>query len=63
MGELWMRVTLDRYELGAEALKAEAISLESLTPDMADLKFRQAIAMFPTDRDRIQKSLFRSGLG
>jgi len=49
------RVILDRYELGKMALEAGAISLESLTPDMADIKFRHAIAMFPDDREQIQK--------
>jgi L-asparaginase len=57
------RVILGRYELGAEALEAGAISLESLTPDMADLKFRQAIAMFPTDRDRIQQFISTNIIG
>lgn len=49
------RVILNRYELGDAVYKAGAISLESLTPDMADVKFRQAIAMFPNDRGSIQK--------
>lgn len=49
------RVILDRYELGQMALEAGAISLESLTPDMADIKFRQAIALFPDDRGQVQK--------
>lgn len=49
------RVNLERYEPGMRAKEAGAISLESLTPDMADLKFRQAIAMFPDNRDKIQE--------
>lgn len=49
------RVILDRYELGKKAKDAGALSLESLTPDMADLKFRQAIAMHPDDPKRIQE--------
>lgn len=49
------RVVLDRYELGALAKEAGAISLESLTPDMADVKFRHAIAMWPDDRNKIQE--------
>ncbi len=57
------RVILGRYELGAAALEAGAISLESLTPDMADVKFRQAIAMFPTDRDRIQEFISTNIIG
>jgi len=48
------RVTLERYELGAKAKAAGAISLESLTPDMGDAKFRQAIAMHPKNPERIQ---------
>ncbi len=57
------RVILDRYELGQMALEAGAISLESLTPDMADIKFRHAIAMFPDDRDRIQKFISTNIVG
>ncbi len=57
------RVILGRYELGAEALEAGAISLESLTPDMADIKFRQAIAMFPTDREKIQEFISTNIIG
>jgi len=51
------RVNLDRYELGAEAKRAGALSLESLTPAMADAKFRMAIARHPKNPDRIQKFL------
>src|SRR5205823_6223912 len=36
------RVILDRYELGKKAKDAGALSLESLTPAMGDVKFRQA---------------------
>src|SRR5207253_1666271 len=57
------RVILNRYELGAEALEAGAISLESLTPDMADIKFRQAIALFPTDREKIQAFISTNIIG
>lgn len=57
------RVILGRYELGAEALEAGAISLESLTPDMADLKFRQAISLFPTDREKIQEFISTNIIG
>ncbi|MBI1973793.1 asparaginase [Candidatus Micrarchaeota archaeon] len=57
------RVVLGRYELGQMAKEAGAISLESLTPDMADLKFRQAIAMFPEDRDRIQEFISTNIIG
>ena len=42
------RVILDRYELGSLAKAAGAISLESLTPAMADIKFRQGIALHST---------------
>jgi L-asparaginase/Glu-tRNA(Gln) amidotransferase subunit D len=48
------RVNLTRYELGQEAKDAGAISLESLTSDMADVKFRMAVAMHPKDPARIQ---------
>jgi L-asparaginase/Glu-tRNA(Gln) amidotransferase subunit D len=57
------RVILDRYELGALAKEAGAISLESLTPDMADLKFRHAIALWPDDRDRIQEFISTNIVG
>ncbi|MBI4894950.1 MAG: asparaginase [Candidatus Aenigmarchaeota archaeon] len=57
------RVILGRYELGQLAKEAGAISLESLTPDMADVKFRQAIALFPEDRDRIQKFISTNIIG
>ncbi len=57
------RVVLGRYELGQMAKEAGAISLESLTPDMADIKFRQAIAMFPNDRDRIQQFISTNIIG
>lgn len=49
------RVNLKRYELGQKAAKAGAISLESLTPEMADAKFRQAIAQYPNDPGQIQR--------
>ncbi|OGH88055.1 MAG: hypothetical protein A3J93_02690 [Candidatus Magasanikbacteria bacterium RIFOXYC2_FULL_42_28] len=57
------RVILDRYELGALAKEAGAISLESLTPDMADVKFRHAIALWPDDRDRIQQFISTNIIG
>jgi len=57
------RVILDRYELGKFALEAGAIGLESLTPDMADIKFRQAIALFPDDRKRIQEFIATDIIG
>lgn len=57
------RVILDRYELGALAKEAGAISLESLTPDMADVKFRHAVAMWPNDRERIQKFISTNIIG
>lgn len=49
------RVNLERYEMGVKAKNAGAISLESLTPDMADIKFRQAIALYPDDPLKIQE--------
>lgn len=49
------RVELGRYELGQKAKDAGAIGLESLTPAMGDVKFRQAIALHPTRPDRIQQ--------
>jgi len=57
------RVILDRYELGSFAKEAGAISLESLTPDMADLKFRHAIALWPDDRERIQQFISTNIIG
>ncbi len=57
------RVILERYELGALAKEAGAISLESLTPDMADVKFRHAIALWPDDRDRIQEFISTNIIG
>lgn len=51
------RVVLERYELGAKAKAAGALSLESLTPAMADIKFRQALDMHPNHPDRIQRFL------
>lgn len=57
------RVILDRYELGAKAKAAGALSLESLTPAMGDFKFRQAIAMFPNNPDRIQSYLSTDMVG
>jgi L-asparaginase len=57
------RVILDRYELGKKAKDAGALSLESLTPDMADLKFRQAIAMHPSDPERIRAFLSTNIVG
>lgn len=51
------RVILERYELGAKAKAAGALSLESLTLAMGDAKFRQAIAMHPDDPARIQTFL------
>ena len=57
------RVILDRYELGSLAKEAGAISLESLTPDMADVKFRHAIALWPDDRERIQEFISTNIIG
>ncbi|MDP2671109.1 MAG: asparaginase domain-containing protein [bacterium] len=51
------RVILTRYELGQKLKDAGALSLESLTPDMADFKFRQALGIFPDDPARIQEFL------
>lgn len=57
------RVILDRYELGKMAQNAGALSLESLTPDMGDIKFRMAIAMHPEDPVRIQEVLSTNIIG
>lgn len=57
------RVILDRYELGQKAKEAGALSLESLTPDMGDVKFRQAIAMHPDRPDLIQQFLSTNIVG
>ena len=45
------------------ALEAGAISLESLTPDMADVKLRQAIAKFPKNQDKIQEFISTNFVG
>lgn len=57
------RVTLERYELGQKAQKAGAISLESLTPDMGDIKFRQAIALNPDNPERIKEFIATDIIG
>jgi L-asparaginase len=57
------RVILERYELGKKAQEAGAISMESLTPDMADIKFRHAIALFPDDREKIQEFISTNIIG
>jgi L-asparaginase len=57
------RVELERYELGQKAKEAGAISLESLTPAMGDVKFRQAISMHPEHPDRIQRFVSTNILG
>jgi len=57
------RVVLDRYELGQKAHEAGAISMESLTPDMADAKFRQAIAIYPDDPGMIQEFISTNYVG
>lgn len=57
------RVNLQRYDLGRLAKEAGAISLESLTPAMADVKFRQAIAMHPNRPDRIQEFISTNIVG
>ena len=49
------KVNLDRYALGKKAKRAGAMSLESLTPAMADAKFRQAISLHPDDAEAIQR--------
>ncbi len=57
------RVNLKRYLLGQKAEAAGALSLESLTPPMAQAKLRQAVAMFPGDPVRIQKFLSTNIVG
>ena len=57
------RVNLERYELGAKAKKAGALSLGSLTPDMADIKFRMAIAMYPDNPEQIERYLLQDLIG
>ncbi len=57
------QVILTRYELGQKVKDAGALSLESLTPAMGDVKFRMAIAMHPDKPDRIQKFLSTNILG
>ncbi|HLC48883.1 MAG TPA: asparaginase domain-containing protein [Candidatus Andersenbacteria bacterium] len=50
-------VDLTRYELGAEAKAAGAISMVSLTQPTGDFKFRQGIARFPKDPAAIEAYL------
>ncbi len=57
------RINLDRYELGALARDAGMYSLGSLTPDMADFKFRQAIARHDEDRKALQFFLTTDMIG
>lgn len=57
------RVVLNRYKLGALAKEAGVISLESLTPDMSDVKFRHAIALWPDDPNRIQEFISSNIIG
>ena len=57
------RVILERYELGAKAKAAGALSLESLTLAMGDAKFRQAITMHPNNPKRIQTFLSTDIIG
>jgi L-asparaginase/Glu-tRNA(Gln) amidotransferase subunit D len=57
------RVILERYELGQKVKDAGGISLESLTPEMADSKFRQALSMHPGALDRIQDFISTNILG
>lgn len=57
------RVILSRYELGQKAADAGALSMGSLTPAMADVKFRQGITMHPTDPKRIEEFVLTSIVG
>lgn len=57
------QVTLERYELGKKAKDAGAVSLESLTPDMADIKFRQAIAEHGESKEEVQKFISTNIVG
>lgn len=57
------RVILSRYELGQEAADAGAIGLESLTPAMADAKFRMAIAKHRGNPAGIQKLISADIIG
>ncbi len=56
-------VDLDRYELGKAAKKAGALSLGSLTPAMADAKFRFAIRRFAGRHRAMQDYLDKNSLG
>ena len=57
------RVILDRYELGQKAKRAGALSLESLTSPMADVKFRHAIAVCRDDPAKIQEFISTNIVG
>lgn len=57
------QVNLERYQLGRKAKLAGALSLENLTPAMAEVKFRQAVATHPNDRDKIQEFLSTNFVG
>lgn len=50
-------VDLTRYELGAAAAKAGAISMASLTQPTGDIKFRQGIVQFGSDRAALEQFL------
>lgn len=58
-------VVFERYELGQKAKDAGAISLGTLTPDMADVKFRLGLSMYPKRKHRakLQKFLLANIVG
>lgn len=53
----------DKYELGYKAHQAGAIPLIGLTPPMADVKFRMAIARFGDDRASIERFIATNVVG
>ena len=57
------QVDLESYQMSQMAADMGALTLESLTFDMASFKFRQALAMFPNDPPMIQKYISTNFVG
>ena len=57
------RINLERYDLGQKARDAGMYSLESMTPDFADFKLRQAIALHGDNRAELQNFLSTDLIG
>ncbi len=57
------RVNLAKYKLGYKAERAGAVGLGSLTLPAAEMKLRQAIALFRSDREKIREFLLTDLVG